>query len=170
MGYGYAYQTGLPKAKGDIIVTLDGDNSYPLFELEKMLSYMEKGHYDFVVGCCYPLVHENAQPVINKIANYFVSCLIRVLFKINLIDSQSGMMVFKKEVLKKIKIQNTGMGFSQEIKIKAFLNPEIKCGKVRISYLHRIGNTKFKKIDGIKNLYSVLLLFIELKQKGKFTL
>ncbi|MFB0561846.1 MAG: glycosyltransferase family 2 protein, partial [Candidatus Lokiarchaeia archaeon] len=170
MGYGYAYLTGLPKAKGDIIVTLDGDNSYPLFELEKMLSYMEKGHYDFVVGCRYPLVHKNAQPLINKIANYFVSWLIRVLFKINLIDSQSGLMVFKKEVLKKIKIQNTAMGFSQEIKIKAFLNPEIKCGEARISYLHRIGNTKFKKIDGIKNLYSVLLLFIELKQKGKFTL
>src|SRR6266849_3592740 len=28
-GYGRAYKTGLMKARGDIIVTLDGDQSYP---------------------------------------------------------------------------------------------------------------------------------------------
>lgn len=167
-GYGYAHKAGLSKASGDIIVTLDGDNSFPLSEPEKMLTHMERGRYDFVVGRRYPLVHKNAQTVINKIANYFVSWLIRVLFKINLIDSQSGMMVLKKGVLDKIKIQNTGMGFSQEIKIRAFLNPEIKCGEIHISCLQRIGKSKFKKTDAIKNLYSVLSLRMELVQKSNF--
>lgn len=162
IGYGQAYIAGLPKASGDIIVTLDGDNSYPLFELEKMLLHMEKRHYDFVNGCRYPLIHKNVQPFINKITNYFMSWLIRVLFKINLKDSQSGMMVLKKGILEKIKIQNTGMGFSQEIKIKAFLHPEINCGEVHISYLKRIEKVKFKKIDAVKNLYSILVLFREL--------
>lgn len=165
-GYGYAYQAGLPKTSGDIIVTLDGDASYPLFELEKMLSHMERGCYDFVSGCRYPLVHKNVQPVINEIANYLISWLTRVLFKINLIDSQSGMMVFKKSILKKIKIRNTNMGFSQEIKIKSFLNPDINCDEVRISYLKREGKIKFKKIDAIKNLYSFLSLFKEFVQKN----
>ncbi|MGA2263274.1 MAG: glycosyltransferase family 2 protein, partial [Acidobacteriota bacterium] len=29
-GYGRAYKTGLMRAQGDIIVTLDGDHSYPV--------------------------------------------------------------------------------------------------------------------------------------------
>lgn len=159
-GYGQAYKSGLPRASGDIIITLDGDNSYPLFELEKMLSYMERGNYDFVVGCRYPLVHSNAQPLINKIANCLMSWLINILFRINLRDSQSGMMVFKRGVLDEIKIKNTDMGFSQEFKIKAFLNPEITCGEVHISYLKRMGNIKFKKIDAIKNLCSAFGLYL----------
>jgi len=158
-GYGQALKSGLPTASGDIIITLDGDNSLPLTNIEIMLSYMEKGHYDFVTGCRFPMAHRNAQPAVNKIANHFISWLIRVLFKIDLRDSQSGMMAFKKDLLNVIKVQNTGMGFSQEIKIRAFLNPELKCGEVHISYLKRIGNVKFKKINAVQNLFSVLYLY-----------
>ena len=164
-GYGYACQAGLLNASGDIIAILDGENSYPLSELEKILAHMERGYYDFVSGNRYPLSYKNVQPVINKIANYFISWLIRFLFQINLMDSQSGMMVFKKTVLDKIKIQNADMGFSQEIKIKAFLHSAIKSGEIHISYQVRAGKVKFKKIDAIRNLFSVLSLFRELMQK-----
>lgn len=168
-GYGQAYMAGLPKTTGDIVITSDGDNSYPLSNLVTMLSYMERGDYDFVVGCRFPMVHTNAQPAINKIANRCISWLIRVLFKINLTDSQSGMMAFKKSVLDEIKVQNTDMGFSQEMKIKAFLNPKIKCGEVHIFYLKRLGEVKFKKVNAVKNLFAVLSLFIKSAHKQKHT-
>jgi len=164
MGYGYALGAGFSKASGDFIVTIDGDNSYPLLNLDKMLAYMEQGNHDFVSGCRYPLTNKNAQPAINKIANYFISWLVRALFKIDLLDSQSGMMVFKKDVLRKINIQDMGGGFSwsAEIKIRAFLDPDINCGETHITYLPRVGKVKFKIIDGVKNLCSVLSLFITL--------
>lgn len=41
-GYGYACQTGLAKSTGDIVVLLDGDNSYPLSEVESLLLYLER--------------------------------------------------------------------------------------------------------------------------------
>lgn len=158
-GYGQAYQAGLPKARSDVIAMLDGDNSYPISEVERMLSYMERKKYDFVVGCRYPLINKNAQPVIKRMANYFISWLIRVLFRIKLIDAESGMMVFKKSILNKVKPQNRGMGFSREIKINAYLTPNINCGEFHISYLPRIGKSKFKKIiDSMQALYSVLFL------------
>lgn len=169
-GYGYAYQAGLAKAGGDIVVLLDGDNSYPLSEVEKLLLYLEKEHCDFVVGCRYPLINKNAQVFINKIANYFISWLIRTLFRVNIRDSQSGMIVFNKDILNKIKICNTGMGFSQEIKIKAFLHSDINCGEMRISYLPRTGEVKFRKIDAVRNLCSVLsqwLGWIQEKEKNE---
>jgi len=158
-GYGQAYKAGLPMASGDIIITSDGDNSYPLTNLGIMLSCMEGGHYDFVTGCRFPMADRNAQPAINKIANYFISWLIRALFRIDLRDSQSGMMAFKRDLLNTIKVQNTDMGFSQEIKIMAFLSPKIKCGEVHISYLKRLGKVKFNKINAVQNLCSVLHLY-----------
>ena len=69
-GYGRAYQAGLPKAKGDIIVMLDGDNSYSLPEAERLLSHMKTRQCDFVSGCRYPLINKNAQPLI-KTPDYF---------------------------------------------------------------------------------------------------
>jgi len=36
-GYGRAYKTGFLYANGDIIVTLDGDYSYPAFLIQNLL-------------------------------------------------------------------------------------------------------------------------------------
>ena len=153
-GYGYAYQAGLPKASGDIIVMLDGDSSYPLTEVEKSLAYMKAQNLDFFAGCRYPLTDKNSQPPINQAANCFFSWLIRILFGINLRDSQSGLMAFKKDILDKIMVDNPGMAFSQEIKIKAFLNKGIKCGSQHVFYIPRVGKSKFRKIQDSMNTIS----------------
>lgn len=162
-GYGWAYQAGLPKAAGDIIVIMDGDNGYPVSEIEKLLSFMEKGKFDFVYGCRYPLTNKSAQCLLNRIANYFMSWLIRILFGINVTDSQSGMMVFRKHILDRIKLCDKGMGFTQEIKIKSFLTQNIHCGEVHISYAPRVGKVKFRKVrDSLKSLYTTFRLWQKL--------
>lgn len=161
-GYGYAYQAGLPEASGDIIIAIDGDCSYPLGETEKLLVYMEKNNLDFVVGCRYPLAHKNAQPTLNKIANYSIAWLIRALFRINLMDAESGMMVFNQNILSEIIIRNTGMSFSPGIKINAFLNQNIKCGETHIFYLPRVGKSKFRRIiDSLQTFYFVLSMWVK---------
>jgi len=167
-GYGYACKAGISKATGDIIVLLDGDNSYPLLEIEKILSYMEDKDYDFIGGCRFPLIYKNAQPFINTFANYFISFIIRILFKLNIKDSQSGMMVFKKDIFNKIQIGSVDMGFSQEVKVKTFLLLGIKCGEVHISYLSRQGKSKFRKIDALGNLFAAVFLFLQLKREVKY--
>ncbi len=168
-GYGYACLSGLAKANGDIIVMMDGDGSYPLYEIIRILKFMEKGNYDFIVGCRYPLTDKYSQPTLNKFANYFISRIIRIFFRIPLTDSQSGMMVLKKEILKRIYLYNTGMGLSQEIKIKAFIDKTLNCSEIKIDYLRRIGKSKFNLFDGIKNFYSALELFIKLVLKNPNT-
>ena len=162
-GYGSAISSGLKEAEGEIIVIIDADGSYPVQILEEILNYMQKAKLDFVSGCRLPLSEAKAMPFINKVCNYFISWLIRFLFKINIVDSQSGMMVFKRELLNKIRVQNTGMGFSQEIKIKVCLSPGMNFGEFHILYLPRIGKIKFSKSrDSIKNLYDVLALRAQL--------
>jgi glycosyltransferase involved in cell wall biosynthesis len=163
-GYGQCYLTGLSKVRTDIVVTLDGDNTYPMAEIEKLLLYMENERCDFVSGCRYPLADKKAQPVIIQFANRSISWIIRALFKINLKDSQSGMMAFKRGLLNKIDMHNTGMGFSQELKIKAFLRRDVCCSEAHICYGMRTGRVKFNRmVDSIKNLYSTICLWEELR-------
>jgi glycosyltransferase involved in cell wall biosynthesis len=162
-GYGHACLAGLSKAKGDTVILLDGDATYSMGEIEKLLLYMESNSFDFVNGNRYPLANKKVQPVINQIANWTISLFIRVLFEINLKDSQSGMFAFKNSLLDKIKVYNTGMGFPQEIKIKAFTRRDVRCGEVHIDYGMRLGEVKFRKFkDSVQNVYSLLRLWKEL--------
>lgn len=163
-GYGNALLKGLQNATGQIIAIIDGDGSYPVRMLKSLYSFMSENDLDFVSGCRFPLFDRKAMPLLNRAGNYFISFLIRSWFGINLIDSQSGMMVFKRDIVEKSAVNNRGMGLSQEIKIKCWLGRHAKCAEYRIPYSLRIGRTKFRKlIDGVKNLHDLLCLWREIK-------
>ena len=75
------------------------------------------------------------------------------LFFCYIIDSQSGMWVFKRDVLKKMKLTSNGMALSEEIKIEAFLNRNILALEIPIYYGERIGRSKLNLWrDGFTNL------------------
>lgn len=163
-GYGRALLKGLRNVTGDIVAIIDGDGSYPAECMRGMCDFMENGDFDFINGCRFPLDNCKVMLLANRFGNYFISWLIRKMFKINIKDSQSGSMVFKKKILDGLYIHSTGMDFSQEIKIRNWLDNK-KCAEVHIPYNTRIGKAKFKKLsDGLKNLYSVFRLWIELKR------
>ncbi len=158
-GYGLAYQAGLAMASGDIIVMMDGDSSYSISEAERLVIYMETNKYDFITGCRFPLSDIRAMPWVKKVSNYLISGLIRKIFYINLMDSQSGLFVFKRDLLPKIVSPNPGMGFSQELKLNAWLGL-YKCAEMHIDYRARVGKVKFKTvIDSFKTLYGIIVFW-----------
>jgi hypothetical protein len=120
---------------------------------------------DFVIGCRYPLVYKGSQPVINIIANYFITLFISFLFHIDLKDSQSGMVVFRKEVVSMLQVKNNGMGFSQEFKIRALSEPALNYGEIHITYLLRKGQAKFNRAkDSFLNLWALFPLWLEFRR------
>jgi glycosyltransferase involved in cell wall biosynthesis len=162
-GYGQSYLSGFSEVKSDIIITMDGDNTYLISSIDKMLETMDRENYDFMFGCRYPLIDTNSQTFTYRAANMFISFIIRALFRINLIDSQSGMMAFNREAIENMKLKNTGMGFSQELKIKAYLKNRRRCGEIHINYARRLGEKKFSTIiDSFKNMTSLFSLWIQL--------
>ena len=46
-GYGRAYKTGFACAKGDIILTADADDTYPIEDFTKLVEILEKENLDF---------------------------------------------------------------------------------------------------------------------------
>ena len=157
-GYGRAYKTGFNEARGDIIVTLDGDGSYPSEYMPQLIKFLIENELDMVIGQRIP--EQGAMSKINALGNYILTMVIRMLFRIDVKDSQSGMWLIKKDVLKDIMPRGNGMEFSEEIKIKACL-----CGnRVRefpVPYRKRLGKVKLRRFrDGIRNLLYIFVIFL----------
>lgn len=148
-GYGAAHQRGTRSVKGDIICTGDTDGSYPFDQLEKILSFLIEGNYDFVSGRRFPLSDPAAMTRTSKIGNFALTKLIKILFRFPLNDSQSGMWCCRREALAKLKITSDNMAYTQEIKLEAVQHPEVKAGEVHIDYRPRVGQTKLSPLkDG----------------------
>jgi hypothetical protein len=67
------------------------------------------------------------------------------------------MWVFRREILKEMKLESDGMAFSEEIKIEALLSPRIRFGEFSIMYTSRLGEIKLNPWrDGFQNLAFLL--------------
>lgn len=151
-GYGAAYKAGLKAATGDIIVTLDGDGTYPPESIPALVGKMVERKLDFLSASRFPLADPKAMGVTNRIGNWVLTATAMVLFFTPIRDSQSGMWVFKRSTLERMRITSDGMPFSQEIKLEAILRG-YRFGEEHIAYGARIGEVKLQKWrDGWLNL------------------
>jgi len=169
-GYGYAYQKGFSSlpTNTDIVVTCDGDGTYPMDELTKILDFIIDENFDFISCSRFPLKDKQAMRLANKIGNWGLTFWFLILTGHYLADSQSGMWVFKKDVLIKLHPYSGGMPFSEEIKMEAILNSQIKFREFHIGYKDRVGQTTLNKLkDGWDNLIFLFKKRYEIRHRVK---
>ncbi len=152
-GYGAAYQAGLPAATGDVIATLDGDGTYPADEIGSLVEQLEDRKLDFISGSRFPLRNPAAMNFTNKVGNWVLTIATMLLWFRPLRDSQSGMWVFRRTVLPRLRLTSDGMPLSEEIKIEAIEKLGRGFAEIGIDYRPRIGEVKLQKWrDGWRNL------------------
>jgi len=152
-GYGRSYRRGFAEATGDLIVTLDGDHSYPADALSYLIEAFLHLNVDFLNTSRFPVRDNRAMSFKHKFGNLVLSMAVSVLFLRWVRDSQSGMWVFRRSILKDMKLEADGMAFSEEIKIEALRNPRIRFGEISILYTSRLGEKKLNPWrDGFHNL------------------
>ncbi len=150
-GYGRAYKTGFQHATGDVIVTLDGDDTYPAEEIERLVDYLLEKDLDFISCERFSRMRKGAMSLTHKVGNTILTIATRLLFGVKIKDSQSGMWVFRREILKDLNLTSDGMAFSEEIKIEAWR--KFRCEEVPIEYRERKGEVKLNTWrDGFHNL------------------
>ncbi len=153
-GYGRAYKTGLIEAKGDIVVTLDGDHSYPIDAVSYLLEIFLHSDARFLSASRFPLRNRNAMSFKHRIGNKVLSLALSVLYMRWVRDSQSGMWVFERESLREMELFSDGMAFSEEIKIEAIRRRNIGFKEIYIDYSNRVGEIKLQPWrDGFRNLW-----------------
>lgn len=156
-GYGRAYKRGFAHANGDIIVTLDGDHSYPPDAISYLIEAFLHLEVDFLNASRFPVRDANAMSFKHKFGNLVLSLAMSILFFRWVRDSQSGMWIFRRSILKEMVLESDGMAFSEEIKIEALRNPHIQFAEISILYSSRLGEIKLNPWrDGINNLLFLL--------------
>jgi glycosyltransferase involved in cell wall biosynthesis len=152
-GYGIAYKTGLPHATGDIIVTMDGDGTYPRNFIPILLDVMVEEGYDFI-SCDRTGHKDKPSNWLRLFGNDVLNVFIFALFFFKIRDSQSGMWVFKRELLSRMNLTSDTMAFSEEIKVEAFTLRGARAKELPIYYKERHGVSKLRIWrDGFYNLF-----------------
>lgn len=141
-GYGRAYRKGLRSATCEIIATTDADGTYPIHLLAKILDEFEARGLDFASTSRFPLQRRDAMSLRNAVGNRIFTVCARLLFSAKFNDILSGMWVFKRELLSRMRLRSDGWSFSQDIKLEALAICGERCGEITIPYEVRMGQVK----------------------------
>src|SRR5512136_24862 len=94
-GYGTALKKGFAAAGGDVIVTADADATYPLEDIPRLVQILDNENLDFITTNRFAFLQREAMSIRNRIGNTILSLTMRLLFRLRIQDSQSGMWVFR---------------------------------------------------------------------------
>lgn len=151
-GYGRAYKTGFAAARGDVIVTLDADMTYPADRIPEFVRLIEKEGADFVSGNRLAHLDESVMSGMHRLGNRMLTTAARWLYRFPIRDSQSGMWAIRRSVLPRLELVHDGMAFSEELKLDA-IRKGLRFQEVPIEYRPRIGEKKIRSVrDAAENM------------------
>lgn len=101
-GKGFAVRTGMREAKGDLISFMDAGRDIKEKGIMMLLAHMEWYDADVIVGSKRHPASKLQYPLLRRILSYGYSFGIKMLFSLSLTDTQSGIKIFKRKVIKKI--------------------------------------------------------------------
>lgn len=121
-GYGNALMGGIEAAQGEYIIMGDADDSYDFTDLQPFVEALEKGA-DLVMGNRFlGGILPGAMPFLHRyLGNPVLSWLARLFFNSKIGDFHCGLRAFRKQAIKSLKLQTTGMEFASEMVVKATL-------------------------------------------------
>lgn len=148
-GKGCAIRKGVKGAKGNIIVLIDGDGTYPPKKIPKMIQYVKEG-CDLVVGSRFKQGISNMKSF-HILGNKIFTKLFSTLYKPST-DILTGLRALKKDKFLELNTQSKGFGIETEIHIKAS-KKRWKIKEVGTGYRKREGKSKLGSLStGLKIL------------------
>ena len=118
-GKGHAVREGINAASGKIIAFLDADLDISPSHLKGYLNEMERQAADIVIGS---KMHRDSRldyPLSRRLVSRCYYVILKILFRLNVKDTQTGIKVFRAEVIRRIiGLIRTG-GYAYDIEILA---------------------------------------------------
>ena len=152
-GYGASLKTGILAAKYENIAITDADNTYPAEKIPELLANMSDN--DMVVGArTGEHVHHS---LLKRVAKWPIHLLANYLVDYKIPDLNSGLRIFKKELVKKyFRILPNGFSFTSNITL-AFLSDGYRVKYLPINYYKRTGKSKIRPFSDAVN-YLILVI------------
>ena len=157
-GYGRAMGRALSEGRGDVVITLDCDDTYPADRIPELARMVLDGSTD-LVNASRLESRPATMPLENYLANWLFAFVSWILLGVKTTDVHSGMRAYRRTMLEKITFDPNGPALPVDLLLKpALLGYRIR--EVFIPYNDRIGVTTLKKWEStIWTFRRILRLF-----------
>jgi dolichol-phosphate mannosyltransferase len=156
-GYGVALKAGVEHAKGDVVVMVDGDGTYEIKDINKLLEAMYYENAELCLGARMNGLYDKSMDVTNFLGNKAITFLFNLLYRQRLVDSQSGFRVIMRSALEKVELKEEDMAFATEMLVR-FAKKGFKIIEVPTSYKPRVyGKSKLKRVKAGLEIFRVLI-------------
>ncbi|MGH2841386.1 MAG: glycosyltransferase family 2 protein, partial [Solirubrobacteraceae bacterium] len=156
-GYGSAYLAGFAAARGEYVVILDADMTYPFDQIPRFVSELRDGA-DFVMGDRMDNIQPGAMHWMHRyIGNPVLSGTLNLFFRTGIRDAHCGMRGLRRDILPRLDLRATGMEFASEMVIRAS-KEQLAIREFPIEYAPRSGESKLSRFrDGWRHLRFLLV-------------
>jgi glycosyltransferase involved in cell wall biosynthesis len=156
-GYGSAYLAGFAAARGEYIVMLDADMTYPFKDIPRFVEELRAGA-QLVMGDRMDNIEPGAMHWMHRyIGNPLLSGTLNLFFRTGVRDAHCGMRGFRRDILPQLDLRATGMEFASEMVIRAS-KEKLDIREFPIAYAPRGGESKLSRFrDGWRHLRFLLV-------------
>jgi glycosyltransferase involved in cell wall biosynthesis len=155
-GYGRALKTGMKNAKGNIIIMVDGDGTYEVTHIGRMLDKMVRENAELVLAS--RMYDPNkAMGFFNFVGNKIITFFFDFLYSQYLSDTQSGFRAISREAINNVKLVESDMAFATEMLVK-FTKKNYKIVEIKSIYkIRRYGKPKLQKFKSTIEIFTTMI-------------
>jgi glycosyltransferase involved in cell wall biosynthesis len=143
-GYGPAMDRAVREAAGEIVVTLDCDDTYPVEVIPRLVELIDAGHD--LVNTTRVAKRPKAMPFANFIANRVFALAARILHGLKTTDVHSGMRAYRKSMIDAVKWDPRGPALPVDMYVIPFRRG-YRVAEIPIDYRERIGTTTLHRFS-----------------------
>jgi hypothetical protein len=156
-GKAQAIKTGMKVARGEHLIFIDADDTYPIELVPRMANSLGKA--DMVVGS--RRRGKEQIPAFNRVGNAVFRGAIRHLYGFNAHDPLTGFYGIKKTHLDKMRLDSDGFCIEAEIAIKA-ARMGLRILDIPIEYRPRVGEAKLRGLQDGYQIFQTILRMLAL--------
>jgi glycosyltransferase involved in cell wall biosynthesis len=154
-GYGIALRTGMKNAKGNIIVMVDGDGTYEVKHINRLLERMVEKDADMVLATRM-FDPKKAMGFTNFIGNKIITMVYDFFYSQLLSDTQSGFRAISHEAIDNVPLVEGDMAFATEMLVQ-FAKVGYNMVEIPTTYKPRkYGKTKLKPFKSGIEIFSTI--------------
>jgi glycosyltransferase involved in cell wall biosynthesis len=142
-GYGYACAAGVAEAgNADVLVFLDGDHSFAPSDLPSLLTPINEGRADMVLGSrTLGYIEPGAMLLQQRFGNWLAARLMNILYDLSITDL-GPYRAIRRQLLSELNMQEMTYGWPTEMIVKA-AHRKARIAEVPVSYhSRRFGHSK----------------------------